>query len=70
MWKVIIVVCALGNPCLVMEEDPIKHYSSKSECMANASAKHSLIVESYSVYGYTVEKSSFDCGQVPGLTNS
>ena len=49
MWKVMIVVCALGNPCIVMEEDPMKFYKSKSECMANGSAKHSLIVESYSV---------------------
>jgi len=64
MWKVIIVVCALGNPCVVMEEDPMRHYKSKSECMANASAKHSLIVDSYSVYGYQVEKSKFDCVQV------
>ena len=55
---------------MVMEEDPMRYYSTKSECMANASAKHSLIVESYSVYGYTVEKSTFDCGQVAGLTNS
>ena len=54
MWKVIIVVCALGNPCMVMEEDPMRYYSSKSECMANASAKHSLIVESYSVYGLSL----------------
>ena len=64
MWKVIIVVCALGNPRVVMEEDPMRHYKSKSECMANASAKHSLIVDSYSVYGYQVEKSKFDCVQV------
>tara|TARA_B100001113_G_scaffold43979_1_gene31091 strand:+ start:148 stop:360 length:213 start_codon:yes stop_codon:yes gene_type:complete len=70
MWKVIVVVCALGNPCVVMEEDPMKYYSSKSECMANASAKHSLIVESYSLYGYTVEKSDFTCEMKPGVTNS
>ena len=70
MWKAIIIVCALGNPCMIMEEDPMKHYSSKSECMANASAKHSLIVYSYSVYGYIVDKSSFTCEKVDGLTNS
>jgi len=64
MWKVIIVVCALGNPCVVMQEFPMRYYSTKSECMANGSAKHSLIVESYPVYGYTVEKSSFDCVQI------
>ena len=70
MWKVVIVVCALGNPCIVMEEDPIKYYNNKSECMANASAKHSLIVESYSVYGYTVEKSDFTCEMKSDVTNS
>ena len=70
MWKVIIVVCALGNPCIVMQEDPIKHYTSKSECMANASAKHSLIVESYKIYGYSVDKSDFTCEKVDNLTNS
>ena len=70
MWKVVLVICALGNPYVLMEEDPMRYYSSKSECMANASAKHSLIVDSYSVYGYTVEKSSFTCEKVDDLTNS
>ena len=70
MWKVVIIVCALGNPCIVMEEDPMRYYSSKSECMANASTKHSLIVDSYSVYGYTVEKSDFTCEMKSDITNS
>lgn len=70
MWKVIIVVCALGNPCMVMEEDPMRFYSTKSECMANASSKHKLIVDSYSIYGYHVEKSSFDCVVDNKISNS
>ena len=70
MWKVVVIICALGNPCIVFEEDPMKHYNSKSECMANASVKHSMMVDSYSVYGYMVEKSHFTCEKVPGLTNS
>lgn len=70
MWKVVIIVCALGNPCIVMEEDPMKYYSSKSECMANASTKHKLIVDSYAIYGYTVEKSEFDCVMKSDVTNS
>ena len=69
MWKAIIVVCALGNPCLVMEEDPMRYYSTKSECMANASAKHSLIVDSYSIYGYTVERSDFTCELITNSTS-
>ena len=70
MWKVVIIVCALGNPCMMMEEDPMRYYNTKSECMANSSSKHDLIVESYSVYGYQVEKSEFTCEMKPGLTNS
>jgi hypothetical protein len=70
MWKLVIIVCALGNPCVIMQEDPMRHYTSKSECMANASVKHSDIVEAYPTYGYQVDKSSFDCIQVDGLTNS
>ncbi len=70
MWKVIIVVCALGNPCVIMQEDPMIHYKSKSECMANGSVKHSQIVEAYPIYGFEVEKSSFDCVKVEGLTKS
>ena len=70
MWKAIIIVCALGNPCIIMQEDPMRYYSSKSECMANASVKHSDIVEAYPIYGYEVEKSTFDCVKVDGLTDS
>ena len=31
MWKVIIIICTLGNPCVVMEEDPVKLYKFKIE---------------------------------------
>ena len=61
MWKVVIIVCALGNPCVLMEEDPAKHYNIKSECMANASAKYSDIVQSLTDIGYIIEKSDFTC---------
>ncbi len=67
MWKVIIVVCTLGNPCVVMQEDPIRFYDNKSECMANASTKHSRILESFSVYGYQIEKSDFTCEKVDNI---
>jgi N-acetyl-anhydromuramyl-L-alanine amidase AmpD len=67
MWKVIIVVCTLGNPCVVMQEDPIRFYDNKSECMANASTKHSRILESFSVYGYEIEKSDFTCEKVDNI---
>ena len=30
MWKVILIICTLGNPCVIMEEDPIKTYKSNT----------------------------------------
>ncbi len=67
MWKVIIIVCTLGNPCMVMQEDPLRYYNNKSECMANASTKHDRIIESFSTMGYKTEKSDFTCELVTDM---
>ena len=64
MWKVIIIICTLGNPCVVMEEDPVKLYKFKSECLANGSAKFSDITTSFQDYGFQIENGSFECIQV------
>lgn len=61
MWKVVVIVCVLGNPCVLMEQDPMKYYNIKSECMANASAKHTEIVQGLQDIGYMIEKSDFTC---------
>ena len=39
MWKVLVAICILGQPCTLFEEDPIKYYHSESECMEAAEAK-------------------------------
>ena len=67
MWKVIIIVCTLGNPCMVMQEDPLRYYNNKSECMANGSTKHDRIIESFSAMGYKTERSDFTCELVPDM---
>lgn len=63
MWKLVVVICALGNPCVLMEQDPMKYYKTKSECMANASAKHGEITQGLQDVGYIIENSGFDCEQ-------
>ncbi len=67
MWKLVVVMCVLGNPCVIMEEDPIKHYSIQSECLANASTKHYEILQSFADFGYIIEKSDFTCEQDPNV---
>jgi hypothetical protein len=65
MWKVILVVCTLGNPCVIMEEDPIKHYQDYNECIKVAHEKHELIKGTLETYGYYIDKSSIDCALLP-----
>tara|TARA_Y100001973_G_C5174594_1_gene321084 strand:+ start:592 stop:789 length:198 start_codon:yes stop_codon:yes gene_type:complete len=64
MWKVVIIMCALGNPCVVMEESPMRHYHDRNECMANSSSKHSELFVAFQDYGYHVYKSEFTCEEV------
>ena len=65
MWKVVIVICALGNPCVIMEQDPMKYYQNKESCMVVSKAKHTELLDGFTQYGYYVESSSFDCILVP-----
>ena len=64
MWKVVIIVCALGNPCVIFEEDPIKYYQDKEPCMVVAEKKHNEITVGFLNYGYYVEYSEFKCESV------
>jgi len=61
MFKVVVIICALGNPCTVFQEDPPKYYDNKSECMAVAAEKERLLIEGHNNYGYTVEKNGHTC---------
>tara|TARA_Y100000741_G_C18023494_1_gene465294 strand:- start:75 stop:281 length:207 start_codon:yes stop_codon:yes gene_type:complete len=61
MWKVIVVICALGNPCIVFEEDPMRYYSDENKCLEVAFKKHNAMLESFETYGYTVESSEYTC---------
>ena len=40
MWKVVIVICALGNPCTVFEQDPMQYYHDKQSCIVVSESKH------------------------------
>ena len=55
---------------MIMEEDPMQHYTDYDKCMQVAEMKHNMIKESFSVYGFQVEKTEFSCVKVDNLTNS
>tara|TARA_B100000214_G_C23924618_1_gene607734 strand:- start:709 stop:915 length:207 start_codon:yes stop_codon:yes gene_type:complete len=61
MWKAIIIVCALGNPCVIFQEDPVQYYDSEQKCLEVAFKKHNDILEGFETYGYMIENSEYLC---------
>ena len=63
MSKVIIIVCTLGNPCVMFDEDPVKYYKDKNECMEVANEKGSGLIQTFGEFGYAVTDSRISCEQ-------
>ena len=63
MWKVIILVCTLGNTCVMFDEDPVKYYKDKNECMEVANEKGSGLIQTFGEFGYAVTDSRISCEQ-------
>lgn len=61
MWKVLVVICTLGNPCTLFEEDPIKWYHSEQECLKAADAKAIEMVAGFKKFGYVVDSEAHSC---------
>lgn len=61
MWKVVVIICALGNPCTVFQEDPEKYYDSKDRCMAVAAEKERALLEGFEDLGLIAEMHNHTC---------
>ena len=61
MWKVLVVICTLGNPCTLFEEDPIKWYQTEAECMKAADVKAIHMVQTFTKNGYVVDSEAHSC---------
>jgi len=61
MWKVVVIICALGNPCMVFQEDPVKYHDDEVECMAVAAEKEKALLEGMTNMGFIIEKNGHTC---------
>ncbi len=61
MWKVMIIICTLGNPCSIFEQDPVTYYKIEAECMAVAQKKEALLLGSFMDIGYIISISKARC---------
>ena len=61
MWKVLVVICTLGNPCTLFEEDPVKFYATEDQCVVQAEKKARSLVETFKTFGYYIDSEAHSC---------
>jgi hypothetical protein len=64
MWKIMVIICTLGNPCSIFQEDPMTYYKNKAECIAVAQEKEALLIGSFMDVGYTISSSVAQCDEL------
>ena len=64
MWKVLVVICTLGNPCTMFVEDPIKYYDYEKECMIQAKNKAVAMTDTMVEFGYSIDSEAHACQYV------
>ena len=56
-----VIICTLGNPCTIFEQDPVVYHETEAECMAVAQKKEALLLGSFMDLGYVIETSEARC---------
>ena len=56
-----VIICTLGNPCTVFQQDPVVYHNTEAECMAVAREKEALLLGSFMDMGYTISSSEAKC---------
>ena len=61
MWIVLVVICTLGTPCTMFEEEPVKFYATEEQCVIQAEQKAMGMVKTFQEFGYTVHSEAHSC---------
>ena len=70
MWKVLIVICTLGNPCNLFEQDPMVYYATEKECLIVAEEKAIGMMDTFRDFGYYVESQAHSCQYIEFLKST
>ena len=60
-----VIICTLGNPCSIFQEDPVVFYKTHAECMAVAQVKEAQLMGSFMDIGFTISSSAAKCDDFP-----
>jgi len=61
MFKMIVVICALGNPCVQFQEDQHQVYATQNQCLDRAEIKYEQITATLTEAGYRLADSGYYC---------
>lgn len=61
MFKMIVVICALGNPCVQFVEDPHRAYATQNQCLDRAEIKYQQLTATLIQEGYQLADSGYYC---------
>jgi len=61
MWKVLVAICLMGQPCTLFVEDPMKYYKTEAECMVAAEAKSRDMIKTFTDFGYYIDSEAHSC---------
>ena len=61
MWKVLVAICLMGQPCTLFVEDPMKYYHTEEECIKAAEGKSRSMVKTFKDFGYYIDSEAHTC---------
>lgn len=61
MFKMIVVICALGNPCVQFVENQHRVYATQNQCLDRAEIKYQQLTATLIQAGYRLADSGYYC---------
>lgn len=63
MFKIVLVICTLGNPCVQFVEDTHRTYVTQDQCLDRAEIKYQQMTQTLQDNGFMIADSGYYCIQ-------
>ena len=69
MFKIAIILCLIGIPCQILEQDPVVLYSTMEECQKVAEAKMQEVKTGFEAQNFVITEIHSFCEAVVDKNN-
>ena len=69
MFKIAIILCLIGIPCQILEQDPVVLYSTMEECQKVAEAKMQEVKTGFEAQNFVIAEIHSFCEAVVDKNN-